>query len=127
MFAGMLGGFIGAAFGAILIAGVLHVVFRLLGGPVPRFANLWKASFAAQAVVIVANGIGSELLSGAMGALLVLAVGLAGAFVAYARLLEEPDGMRMGRRAAALALGTHVVFSIAMFVLVYPVVMRAIA
>ena len=126
MFAGILGGLIGALGGAVLIAGVLIVAFRTFGMPVPNFGNLWKAAFAAQALVIVASGIGSELIPGHVGAILVLAMGIAGAFVAYDRVLETPEGHPMGRRAAALALATHAVFSTAMFFLVFPALMGAI-
>jgi hypothetical protein len=116
---------LGALGGAVLIGGVILLVFRLTGMDVPRFAVLWKAAFFAQAAVIVADTFGAPLLPGAAGALVVLLVGLIGAFIAYDRILETPEGRPMGRKAAALALGTHAVFSILSFLLILPPLLRA--
>ena len=127
MMAGILAGLLGSLIGAVLIGAAILLVFRLVGLTLPRFANIWKAAFFASAAVVVADGLGSALLSGPTGAIVILLLGLVGAFVAYDRVLETPDGQPMGRKVAALALGTHAVFSLAMFLLVFPVVMQAVA
>ena len=127
VFAGITAGLIGAVFGAVLIAGAIFVAFRLSGMPIPRFANLWKAAFLASAGVIVADGLGSALLPEGIAAIVVLAIGLCTGFLAYANVLTTASGAPMGPRAAALALATHVVFSLAMFVFVFPILMRAVS
>lgn len=124
--AGITAGLIGALFGAVLIAGAIFAAFRLFGMPIPRFANLWKAAFFASAGVIVADGLGTALLPEAIAAIVVLAVGLSAAFFAYATVLQTPTGETMGHKAAALALATHAVFSLAMFVFVFPILMGAL-
>ena len=116
---------LGALGGAVLIGGVILLVFRLAGMDVPRFAILWKAAFFAQAAVIVADTFGSALIPGPLGSVVILAIGLVGAFIAYDRILETPEGRPMGRRAAAVALGTHAVFSILSFLLILPPILRA--
>jgi hypothetical protein len=92
----------------------------------PRFGNLWKAAYLASAAVIVADGTLGALVPGAMGSIAVLALGLTGAFFAYARVLEAPQGGLMGNRIAALALTTHAVFSLAMFLLVFPILLAVL-
>jgi hypothetical protein len=126
VFAGITAGLIGALLGAVLIAAAILVAFRLFGMQIPRFANLWKAAFLASAGVIVADGLGTALLPETLAAIVVLAVGLSTGFFAYATVLQTPSGETMGHRAAALALATHAVFSLAMFVFVFPVVMGAL-
>lgn len=126
MIADIIAGLMGALVGAVLIAAVLYVAFRLLGMEVPRLANLWKAAFLASAAVIVADGVGSALIPGDLGALVILVVALTGAFFAYDTVLKTPDGEPMGRRAAAVALGAHAVFSLGMFLIVFPMVMAVL-
>jgi hypothetical protein len=119
---GMMAGLVGALFGAVLIAAAIALAFYLSRMPVPRFANIWKAAFIASAAVIIADAFGTALLPPDLGSIVVLAVGLTSAFFAYANVLKTPDGDTMGHRAAALALAAHAAFSIAMFFLVYPIV-----
>ena len=114
-------GLLGSLVGAILIAGVILLVFRLCGLRIPRFGNVWKAAFAASAVVVVVSALGSVLIPGALGSVVILLVALIGAFIAYEKVLETPEGERMGRKAAAIALGTHSVFSILSFTFLVPV------
>jgi hypothetical protein len=126
MAATMLSSLLGALVGALLIACVILLAFRAFWPTAPRFANAWHAAFWASAAVILADAFGSALLpsDGVLPALVILIVGMAGAFVAYDRVLATPEGERLGRRAAALALTTHAAFSLAMFLLVFPVVME---
>jgi hypothetical protein len=126
MAANIFAGLLGALVGAVLISGALFVAFRLFGLDIPRWSNLWKAAFFASAAVIVIDGAMSALIPGASGSLPVLAVALVGAFFAYDRVLETPDGTRMGRKAAFVALGTHAAFSAAMFLLVAPIILGAL-
>ena len=123
----ILASLLGALAGAVFIGGVILLVFRLLGLDRPRFPVVWKAAFAAQAAVILVDAFGSVLIPGALGSILVLALGLVGAFMAYDRILETPEGQPMGRKAAALALTTHAVFSILSFFLLVPVLLRSVS
>ncbi|MGP1355565.1 hypothetical protein [Roseicyclus sp.] len=125
-FAGILAGLLGALVGAVLIAGVIALVFRVFGLEMPRFGNLWKAAYLASAAVIIADGTLGALVPGAPGSIAVLVLGLTGAFFAYAKVLQSPGGDPMGNRAAALALGAHSVFSLAMFLLVFPLLVSAL-
>jgi hypothetical protein len=126
MAANIFAGLLGALVGAVLISGALFVAFRLFGLDIPRWSNLWKAAFVASAAVIVIDGVISALIPGASGSLPVLAVALVGAFFAYDRMLVTPDGSRMGRKAAFVALGTHAAFSTAMFLLLAPIILGAL-
>lgn len=121
----ILASLLGALGGAVFIGGVVLLVFRLLGMQLPRFTVIWKAAFAAQAAVILVDAFGSVLIPGALGSILILVLGLVGAFMAYDRMLETPDGAPMGRKAAALALGTHAVFSILSFFFILPILLHA--
>lgn len=126
MLASIAASLLGAPIGALLIAGVLYSAFSVIGLTVPRFFNLWKAAFLASVAFIIVDGVGSEVLPGDSGALLILVLGLIGAFLAYDRVLRTPDGEPMGRAAAAVALGTHAVFSLAMFLIALPFLMAAL-
>lgn len=126
-FLGMMSGLVGALFGAVLIAGAILGMFRMVGMTRPTFANVWKAAFLATAAVIIADGIGSALLPAALGSVVVLAVGLTSAFFAYAHVLATPEGDPMGHKAAALALTAHTVFSIASFFVIFPVLLNLVA
>ena len=123
---GMMAGLVGALFGAVLIAGAISLAFFLCRMTVPRFANIWKAAFIASAAVIMADAFGSALLPQTLGPIVVLAVGLITAFFSYASVLQTPDGEPMGHRAAALALTAHAAFSIAMFFIIYPIVIQTL-
>ncbi|PWK62107.1 hypothetical protein [Roseicyclus mahoneyensis] len=122
----ILAGLIGALVGAVLIAAAILIAFRLCRMNRPRFANIWKAAFIASAAVIVADAFGTALLPQTIGPIVVLAVGLTSGFFAYSSVLETPEGEPMGPRAAALALSAHAAFSVAMFFLVYPIVISAV-
>lgn len=122
----ILAGLIGALFGAVLIAAAIVIAFWLCRMTRPRFANIWKAAFLASAAVIIADAFGTAFLPDAIGPIVVLAIGLTSGFFAYASVLETPEGEPMGPRAAALALGAHAVFSVAMFLLVYPILIAAV-
>lgn len=128
MFASILAGLLGSLVGAVLISGAVFVAFKLFRFEIPRFANLWKAAFLASAVVVIAQAFQTEFLpGGAIVNLLILAVILIGAFLAYEKTLQTPDGAPMGRKAAFVALGAHAAFSILSFLLVFPVVTAALA
>ena len=128
MAASILAGLLGSLIGAFLISGAVFVAFKLFRIEIPRFANLWKAAFLASAAVIIADAVGSEILpAGVVGSLLIFGVALIGAFIAYDQTLETPDGEPMGRKAAVVALGAHAAFSTLSFLLVFPIVMAALA
>lgn len=125
-FDALLGGLIGAIFGAVLIAGVILVVFRLFKIDMPRFANAWQGAYAASVVVILADWMATGLLPD-WSHLLMLPLVLIGAFFAYDRILQNEAGERLGRKPAVVAVASHVIFSTAMFVLVYPLLIAAVA
>lgn len=127
IFFGILAGLVGALVGAVLIAGAILVAFRLCGMQRPVFANVWKAAFLASAAVIIVDGLGTPLLPEGVSAIVVLAVGLSTAFLAYAHVLATPEGEPMGHKAAALALSTHTVFSLASFLFLFPAVIGLVS
>lgn len=125
-YAALWGGLIGSIFGAVLIAGVILVAFRLFKIDTPRFANAWKGAYAASVVVIIADWLATGLLPESYQ-LFVLPLVLIGAFFAYDRILQNEAGERLGRKPAVVAVASHTVFSTAMFLLVYPVLISAVA
>jgi hypothetical protein len=126
MAASIIAGLLGSLVGAILISGAIYLAFKLFRLTIPRFPNLWKSAFLASAAVVVVAAIGAELAAGGLGAVVILALALIGAFIAYDQTLETPEGERMGRKAATVALVAHSVFSILSFTFVFPVVMGAL-
>jgi len=92
-----------------MIAGMIFCAFKLFRFNIPRFANLWQAAFISSVLVVLVVVVGAELFPAGFGTILVAVIATIGGFVAYDQTLETPDGERMGRKAAVVALAAHAV------------------